>query len=111
MLLVPEDHPAGSLLHDRLLTHSIIVISGEALAVADGRPARRLGRGDVLGLLCSATSPDPDATVHTLTPVRLLVADESASIRLLSLPGVARALVQGAAARGRAERTRHWANP
>jgi CRP-like cAMP-binding protein len=101
-LLAQEELPAGTILRDRLVTHTFVVVRGELLVSPGVGSSIVVGRGDVVGLLHGAMSAARSGEARALTMVRALVADENSSAQLLSLPGIARALVRGAAGRGRA---------
>jgi hypothetical protein len=85
-----------------LATHSFLVVGGQALATDDSGTTTRLGPGDLFGLLRFAVAERQTAAVVALTTLRLLVADEDATVRMLSLDGIAGAVVHGAATRRRA---------
>lgn len=83
-------------------SHSFFVTRGQLITADDAGASFRLSFGDLFGLLGFPFDPRTTAIV-ALTTVRTLVADEEASARLLSLDGIARALVYGTARRRRAQ--------
>jgi CRP/FNR family transcriptional regulator, cyclic AMP receptor protein len=90
------DIDQGEVIVDRSATaeRSFIILEGSA--VTDDQPSRTLGRGTVFGEMAVLDGGPRSATVTAATPMRLLVLDPPAVVRLLDVAGIARRVARTA---------------
>lgn len=80
-------------------SESVIVVSGQADVLIDGRVVSRIGAGDVVGEMALLDGRPRSATVVAATDMRLLVLDRGQFAELMQLPRAALAIAERASRR------------
>jgi CRP/FNR family transcriptional regulator, cyclic AMP receptor protein len=89
-ILMRQGHPGSE---------SVLVVSGDADVVIDGRAVSRVAAGDVVGEMALLDGRPRSATVVAATDMRLLVLDRGQFAELMQLPGAALAIADRASRR------------
>ena len=95
-LVTPIDAPAGRLLTDQgdVGRECFVIVWGETTIVRNGIATPRPTRSDIIGELALMDHTPRSASVHTITPTRLLVLSqrEFNSLRRLNIQSIIRRL-------------------